>query len=129
MPPDSVHGLIAAVHLHCRDLGVLYVPFVETHKIRGGVDLNGKNWEEGTGCTYLLPTDPIARGSRVGVVSCFYTAMVSDVECLFVSIKQSHVVNKIVGLRIIDNNHIDHNIHDHILHIEHVKSLVLSYCK
>ena len=41
------------------------------------------------------------------------------------SIKDSRVVNNIVALRIIDNIYIDHTNISHILHIEHVQSLVV----
>lgn len=85
--------------------------------------MNGKEWEKGSKCTYLLPTDPKSTRQRLGVVECFYTVSVSGKEELFVSIKESHVFNYIIGLSIIDTTHPVSP--RHVIHMDYLESLVM----
>ena len=84
--------------------------------------MNGKEWQTGTQCIYLLPTDPQSKRLRFGVVECFYTVIVSGRETL-VSIKESFVLNNMIGLYIIDTSHPVSP--RHIVHLDYVSSLVM----
>ena len=85
--------------------------------------MNGKNWQKGSQCRSLLPTDPISTSTRIGVVQCFYTAVVDGSKCLFVSIKESHLFNTISNLSVVDIIH--RGTPQHLIHLEHVRSLVV----
>jgi hypothetical protein len=112
-----------AVQNFCAELSVPFVPFTVTTRLTKGLNMNGKEWEKGSQCTYKLPSDPKTVDYRIGVVQCFYTATVRGKECLFAAINESHVFNEINTLKVVDITH-PRSAH-HVVHLDYIYSLVM----